>query len=77
MDSAGRIVIPKPLRERLGFVPGEPLELVEREGRLVIETPRRPTSLVRTRDGVVASPARQLPRLTDEVVRTTLERTRR
>ncbi len=77
MDSAGRIVIPKSIRERLGFVPGEPLELAEREGRLEIEPAATPMSLVRTRNGLVARPAHRLPPLTDEIVRATLERTRR
>ena len=37
IDAAGRIVIPKPLRERLGFTAGESLDLRERHGRLEIE----------------------------------------
>lgn len=77
MDSTGRIVIPKALRERLGFVPGEPLELAERDGRLEIEPAATATSLVRAKNGVAARPSRRLPPLTDEIVRATLERTRR
>lgn len=77
MDSAGRIVIPKALRERLGFVPGEPLELAERDGRLEIEPAATPMSLVRTKNGVAARPTQRLPRLTDEIVRAALERTHR
>jgi AbrB family looped-hinge helix DNA binding protein len=77
IDSAGRIVIPKPLRERLGLVPGEPLELREREGRLEIEPAPTPMRLARRRHGAVAVPEGELPPLTDELVRATLERVRR
>lgn len=77
MDSAGRIVIPKPLRERLGFVPGEPLQLEERDGRLEIEPAATPMSLVREKGSLVARPSRELTPLTDEIVRATLERARR
>jgi AbrB family looped-hinge helix DNA binding protein len=29
IDNAGRIVVPKPLRERLGFTPNRELEVIE------------------------------------------------
>jgi antitoxin PrlF len=32
----GQITVPKRLRERLGILPGDQLELVEEEGRLVV-----------------------------------------
>ncbi|MFV0317037.1 MAG: AbrB/MazE/SpoVT family DNA-binding domain-containing protein [Microthrixaceae bacterium] len=60
IDKAGRVVIPKPLRERLGLVPGEvevtadgsalrvePIveeELDDRNGRLVIPASGEPVS---------------------------------
>jgi len=37
IDSAGRVVIPKPLRERLGLDRGQVVEIREREGRIEIE----------------------------------------
>ena len=77
IDSAGRIVIPKAIRERLGLVPGEPLELREREGHLEIEPAPTPMRLVRRKHGTVAVPEAELPPLTDELVRATLERVRR
>jgi AbrB family looped-hinge helix DNA binding protein len=77
IDAAGRIVIPKPLRERLGLAAGEALELREREGRLEIEPLPTPMSLVRRRGGVVAVSRKPLPPLSDDVVRATLERSRR
>jgi AbrB family looped-hinge helix DNA binding protein len=77
IDVAGRIVIPKALRDRLGLVPGEPLELREREGRLEIEPAPTPMRLARRGHGAVAVPDQELPALTDELVRATLERVRR
>lgn len=77
MDAAGRLVIPKALRDRLGLVPGEALELREREGRLEIEPAPTPMKLVRREHGAVAVAEAELPPLTDELVRATLERVRR
>lgn len=77
IDAAGRIVIPKPVRQRLGLSAGETLELREREGWLEIEPLATPMSLVRKKRGVVAVPRKPLPPLSDAVVRTTLEKTRR
>ena len=77
IDAAGRVVVPKALRERLGLSGGRTLEIREREGRLEIEPAPTPMSLVRRGGGRVAVPSRKLPTLTDEIVRDTLEQIRR
>ncbi|MGH8907446.1 MAG: AbrB/MazE/SpoVT family DNA-binding domain-containing protein [Egibacteraceae bacterium] len=77
IDAAGRIVIPKPLRDRLGLSGGQELEVMEREGRLEIEPTLTPVTLIRDGEDIVAVPDAPLPPLTDEMVRETLERTRR
>jgi AbrB family looped-hinge helix DNA binding protein len=77
IDRAGRVVIPKDLRERLGLSGGRLLEIRERDGRIEIEAATEPMALERRRGGLVAVPARALPPLTDEIVRATIERTRR
>jgi AbrB family looped-hinge helix DNA binding protein len=41
IDSAGRIVVPKPLRDQLGFAPGIELELEAVDGRLEVAVPSR------------------------------------
>ena len=77
IDAAGRVVIPKELRLRFGLTGGQEVEIREQEGRIEIEPAVTPMTLRRTRRGLVAVPEQQLPPLTDEVVRATLERTRR
>jgi AbrB family looped-hinge helix DNA binding protein len=44
IDKAGRIVVPKPLRERLGFNPDTELEAIEQpEGVLLKRVEQRPS----------------------------------
>lgn len=77
IDSAGRIVVPKPLRQALGLKPGQPLEIRAGDGRLEIEIAPTPMRLKKRGKGLVAIPDASLPVLTAEQVRDTLERVRR
>ena len=77
IDSAGRVVIPKALREALGLTASQPLEIVERDGRLEIVPVPTPMRLVDEGDGVVAVADAEMPVLTAEMVRDVLDRTRR
>jgi AbrB family looped-hinge helix DNA binding protein len=77
IDSAGRIVVPKPLRDELGFKPGQKLELSAVDGRLEVEHPITPMRLVKRKGRLVAVADRAMPTLTSDMVRETLERTRR
>jgi AbrB family looped-hinge helix DNA binding protein len=77
IDPAGRIVVPKVLRERLGLAGGRVVDIRERDGRLEIEPAPTPMALVKRRGGRVAVPAKKLPPLTDDLVRDTIEQTRR
>jgi AbrB family looped-hinge helix DNA binding protein len=75
IDAAGRLVVPKPLRDLLGFAPGTELELDAVDGRLEVAVPSR----VRLEEGphglrLTADPA---DRLTAEQVRELMERGRR
>lgn len=45
IDAAGRVVIPKALRERLGLGAGSEVELREYDGRIEIEPASPPTTL--------------------------------
>jgi AbrB family looped-hinge helix DNA binding protein len=77
IDTAGRIVVPKPLRQALGLTPGQSLEIRAGDGRLEIEIAATPVSLKKRGKGLVAVPDKALPPLTAEEVRETLERVRR
>jgi AbrB family looped-hinge helix DNA binding protein len=77
IDSAGRVVIPKPLRDALGLMAGQPLEITERDGRLEIVPTATPMRLVDEGDGVAAITDVEMPVLTADLVRDTLEHTRR
>ena len=66
IDSAGRIVVPKPLRESLGWGSGREVEVRERDGRLEIEAVPTPMTLKQRGKVRVAVPAKELPPLTDE-----------
>lgn len=47
IDVAGRLVVPKPLREQLGFTPGTELDVIAVDGHLEVAIPSR----VRSDDG--------------------------
>ena len=74
IDAAGR-VIPKSMRESLGLTGGRAIEIREREG--VIEPAATAMRLVERNGRLVAIPDRELPPLTDDLVRATLDETRR
>ncbi len=52
IDSAGRVVIPKPLRKRLGLRAGERLALEEQPGAIVVR-PRRAGPVIRREAGIL------------------------
>jgi AbrB family looped-hinge helix DNA binding protein len=77
MDSAGRIVVPKRLRDELGLKAGQEIDVSLRDGHIEIAPVSAELTLVE-RDGVlVAEPDREMPELTAEMVRDVLERVRR
>jgi AbrB family looped-hinge helix DNA binding protein len=54
IDAAGRVVIPKPMRDELGLRAGIEVELTLRDGRIEIEPVSKPVRLVE-RDGFLAA----------------------
>lgn len=77
IDAAGRIVVPKPLRQVLDLKPGQVLEIRVGDGRLEIEIAATAMTLRKRGKSVVAVPETDLPTLTAAEVRETLERIRR
>ena len=75
IDAAGRLVVPKTLREQLGFAPGVELDVEAVDGRLEVVVPSR----VRVEDGPhgVRFAADVGEKLTAEHVRELMERGRR
>lgn len=77
IDGAGRVVVPKALRDALGLSDGAELDIELRDGALHIEPAPTPMKLVKRGKRLVANPDKELPPLSADAVRDTLERTRR
>jgi AbrB family looped-hinge helix DNA binding protein len=76
IDGAGRIVVPKALRDAIGLKAGQEIELTLTDGRIEIDVPPIDVRLER-RDGVlVAVPTQPIPVLTPEMVRDVIEELR-
>ena len=73
----GRVVLPRPLRRKLGLQPGDFLDLKEEPGRLVlIPSRKRPLKAKIVIDSITGLPVltvgRDVPRLTSRQVRVLL-----
>ena len=77
IDLAGRIVVPKSLREALHLKAGQPLEIRVGDGRIEIEVATTPMALQKRGKDIFAVPEVEMPKLTAEDVRDALERVRR
>jgi len=81
MDRAGRLVVPKPIREEAGITAGTPLRIRVHDGRIEIEAPTAIYRTVKRHGFLVAESVEPVPPLaTGEVrkaVRDLRERRRR
>jgi AbrB family looped-hinge helix DNA binding protein len=71
IDSAGRVVVPKQLRDELGLTPATPLEIEIVDGHLELSAPHQPAKLISGPHG--PSIAATGTPITDKDVRATLE----
>lgn len=76
IDRAGRIVVPKPIRERLRLLDGGLVEITERDGVIEIVPLCVPVRIVETAEGPVAHPLEHVPPLTDDILFDTIDATR-
>jgi AbrB family looped-hinge helix DNA binding protein len=74
IDRAGRVVVPKQMRDELGLTAGTPLEIEVVDGHLELSSPHAPARLLEGPHGPSFAPT-GTP-LTDEDVRRTLEAVR-
>ena len=76
IDDVGRLVVPKAIREEAGLVPGEPLDVTLRDGRVeIVPAPRQVR--IRDRDGLrIAEPTGEYETLREDAVRKTRDRLR-
>ncbi len=73
IDAAGRLVIPREVRRAAGLVPGLPLDVRWRDGRIEIEPAPLPVNLIRKGHLLVAEPRLETAPLTVEAVEQTRE----
>ncbi len=77
IDGAGRVVIPKPIRDEAGLEAGAEVQVELRDGRIEIEPAAVPMRLVKGKAGATIEGDADMPVLTSDAVRDVLERTRR
>jgi AbrB family looped-hinge helix DNA binding protein len=77
IDRAGRLVVPKPIRDAAGIVPGAELEIRVSDGRIEIEPVPLEVRLAKRGALTVAVPRRKVPPLSADAVKRTLGSLRR
>lgn len=76
-DGAGRVVVPKALRDRLHLAGGAAVEIEEHDGVVEIRPAAGDVAIVQTPEGPVAATGVPRAAVTSETVREVLEHVRR
>ena len=77
IDRAGRVVVPKALRDQLGITPGQPLEARVTDGHLEIAPQPLQVQLVEQDGLLIITTTETIPPLTSQSVRDVLDSVRR
>jgi AbrB family looped-hinge helix DNA binding protein len=77
IDRAGRVVVPKPIREHLRLLGGGELEITERGGVIEMIPVPADAEVVDSPEGPVVVAAEPLPALTDAEVQEAIDESRR
>jgi AbrB family looped-hinge helix DNA binding protein len=77
IDKAGRVLIPKKVRDLAALAPGTSVEARYEDGRILLEAVPSPVKVERRGRFFVAVPEQETPRLTRETVEATRRRLRR
>jgi AbrB family looped-hinge helix DNA binding protein len=77
IDGAGRLVVPKKIRDAAGILPGSELTIRVADGKIEIEPAPLEVKLVKRGSLTVAVPRKAVAPLTPEVVDEALDRLRR
>jgi AbrB family looped-hinge helix DNA binding protein len=77
IDRAGRLVVPKKIREAAGITPGSELTIRVSDGRIELEPAPLEVRLVKRGSLTVAVPRKRVAQLTSAAVGETLDQLRR
>ncbi len=77
IDGAGRVVVPKAIRDEMGLTAGREIDLILADGRIEIELAAAPVHVTFVDGLPVLVPEHAMPPLSEEMVRDTLESVRR
>jgi len=77
IDAVGRLVIPKSIRDQVGFTPDLPLEISVRDGKVEIEPAPRVVEIVKKGRVHVAVPVDGSRPLSEAIVESTRQRLRK
>lgn len=77
IDAAGRIVVPKAIRDAMGLTAGRAIDVMFTNGKIEIELATTDVTLDCSDGLPKLVPVEELPPLTDDQIRDTLESTRR
>ena len=77
IDAAGRVVVPKAIRDAMGLGAGQEVDIVFTDGRIEIEIAPLKVHIEKRGRIPMIVPDEEVPELTEDIVRETLDAIRR